>query len=67
MSNPFGLYSKVFENVDDAFDAIPNPPTEGAVILFGGNYPSPYIPLNYLMNKNVTLETLGGESILGNN
>jgi len=67
VNNPFGLYSRVFQNVDDAFGAIPNPPAEGAVILFGGNYPSPYIPLNYLMNKNVTLETLGGESMLGNN
>lgn len=67
VSNPSGLNSKVFQYVDDAFGAIPNPPAEGAVILFGGNYPSPYIPLNYLMNKNVTLETLGGESILGHN
>jgi hypothetical protein len=67
VNNPTGLASRVFENVNDAFNAVPNPPSEGAIILFGGNYPSPYTPINYLMNKNVLLKTLGGESILGNN
>ena len=67
VNNPSGFSSRVFQNVDDAFNAVPNPPAEGAVILFGNNYPSPYTPINYLMNKNVFLKTLGGESTLGNN
>jgi hypothetical protein len=67
VSNSFGLWSRVFQNVDDAFNAIPNPPAEGAVIIFSNDYPSPYMPLDYLMNKNVLLKTLGGESTLGKN
>jgi len=67
VNNPSGFSSRVFQNVDDAFNAVPNPPAEGAVILFGNDYPSPYTPVNYLMNKNVLLKTLGGESTLGNN
>ena len=67
VNNPSGFSSRVFQNVDDAFNAVPNPPAEGAVILFGNDYPSPYTPINYLMNKNVLLKTLGGESTLGNN
>jgi len=67
VNNPSGFSSRVFQNMDDAFNAVPNPPAEGAVILFGNNYPSPYTPINFLMNKNVFLKTLGGESTLGNN
>jgi hypothetical protein len=67
VNNPQGFPSRVFQNVDDAFFAVPSPPAEGAVIIFSGSYPSPYTPLDYLMNKNVLLKTLGGESILGNN
>jgi len=67
VNNPSGFSSRVFQNVDDAFNAVPNPPAEGAVILFGNDYPSPFTPINFLMNKNVLLKTLGGESTLGNN
>jgi hypothetical protein len=67
VNNPLGFPSRVFQNVDDAFFAVPNPPAEGAVIIFTGSYPSPFTPLDYLMNKNVLLKTLGGESTLGNN
>jgi hypothetical protein len=67
VNNPSGFSSRVFQNVDDAFNAVPNPPSEGAVIMFGNDYPSPYTPINFLMNKNVLLKTLGGESTLGNN
>ncbi|MBE0637341.1 MAG: S8 family serine peptidase [Bacteroidales bacterium] len=67
VNNPLGFSSRVFQYVDDAFNAVPNPPAEGAVILFFNDYPSPYTPINFLMNKNVLLKTLGGESTLGNN
>ena len=67
VNNPSGFSSRVFQYIDDAFNAVPNPPAEGAVILFGNDYPSPYTPINFLMNKNVLLKTLGGESTLGNN
>ena len=67
VNNPQGFPSWVFQNIDDAFFAVPGPPAEGAVIIFSGSFPSPFIPLDYLMNKNVLLKTLGGESTLGNN
>ncbi len=67
VNNPNGFTTRVFQNIDDAFNAVPNPPAEGAVIIFGGNYPHPYAPYNLLMEKNVLLKTLGGVSTLGNN
>jgi len=67
VNNPAGFSSRVFQNLDDAFSAVPNPPAEGAIIIFSGDYPSPYVPMDYLMNKNVFLKTLGGVSTLGNN
>lgn len=67
VNNPNGFASRVFQNIDDAFNAVPNPPAEGAVIIFSGDYPDPYAPYNLLMEKNVLLKTLGGVSTLGNN
>lgn len=67
VNNPNGFTTRVFQNIDDAFNAVPAPPAEGAVIIFGGNYPHPYAPYNLLMEKNVLLKTLGGVSTLGNN
>jgi hypothetical protein len=67
VNNPFGYPSRVFQRIDDAFDAVPAPPAEGAVIIFSGDYPDPYAPYNLLMEKKVVLKTLGGISTLGNN
>lgn len=67
VNNPLGYSWRVYQNIDDAFDAVPDPPEEGAIIIFSGNYPAPYAPLNLLMDKKVLLKTLGGISTLGNN
>jgi len=67
VTNPTGLTSRVFQRINHAFNNIPAPPESGAIILFGNDYPSPFIPLNYLMEKNVLIQTIGGNSLIGNN
>jgi hypothetical protein len=67
VNNPNGLQSRVFQRLNHAFGAVPAPPAEGAVIIFGNNYSSPFVPTNYLMNKNVIMKSIDGNSLLGNN
>lgn len=67
VNNPNGFQNMVFQRINHAFDAVPAPPAEGAVIIFGNDYPSPFVPLNYIMNKNVIMKSIDGDSFLGNN
>lgn len=67
VNNPNGLQSRVFQRIHHAFGALPAPPAGGAVIIFGNDYPSPFVPTNYLMNKNVIMKSIDGNSLLGNN
>ncbi len=67
VNNPGGSSSQVFQNVSHAHSALPSPPEEGAIIIFGGGYPDPYTPLSFTTFKKFIMRNLGGTVTLGNN
>jgi hypothetical protein len=67
ITNPGGAFNKIFQYVSHAHAALPNPPAEGAILIFGNNYPNPYTPLNWTTSKAFIMRSLKTESILGNN
>lgn len=67
VNNPGGSSSQVFQYLSHAHNALPSPPDEGAIIIFGGEYPDPYTPLNFTTFKKFIMKNLGGNVTLGNN
>lgn len=67
VSNPGGLSSRVYQYVSHAHSALPSPPDEGAIIIFGGNYPNPYTPYNFTTFKKFIMKNLGSDATLGEN
>jgi hypothetical protein len=69
VNNGAGSVSQIFQYVNHAVNAIPPVPEEGMIIfLEGGNYPSPFTPLNYLIeNREIDFRTIDGQIMLGGN